>query len=98
MGRVATLQRIDSPRGDEAALKTYEVWDQRFPLKEGKIWVANLVPVGQIKARDLDHALRVAKSKARFPVVFNHEDYREAVRDEKREKARELAEILAAEV
>ena len=82
----------------DGGLKTYEVWDQRFPLKERNVWIANLVFVGEIEARDLDHALRVAKSKARFPVVFNHEDYREALRDEKREKARELAEILAAEV
>ena len=95
MGRVATVKRIDSPRGDEAALKRYEVWDQRFPLKEGKVWVANLVFVGEIEARDIDHALRVAKSKARFPVVYNWEDFNVALREERREKARELAEAQA---
>lgn len=79
-------------------LKTYEVWDQRFPNKDPKTktWSANLVPVGTIQARDLDHALRVAKSKARFPVVFNPEDFRAALYQDKQEKSRELAELLAA--
>lgn len=76
-------------------MKRYEVFDQRFPFGDRKKgWRANLVSVGTVEARDLEHALRLAKTKARFPMVHNDEDFAEALRDEKREKAIALAEAV----
>ena len=68
----------------EDKLKEYAVFDQRFPDKHKDGWTVKLVPCGSVQALDSDHAFLLAKSLARFPVLFNHDNYVEACWQEKR--------------
>lgn len=72
-------------------MKTYEVYDQRAPKKRPDGWDANLVYVGRLEAVDGERALLLAKRMARFPVVYNPDDFRSALAEEKAARAMEEA-------
>jgi len=65
-------------------LKKYEIYDQRFPDKHHNGWTPNLKLMGTVNAIDSDHAWKLARPMARFPVIYNHEDYLAALSEKNR--------------